>query len=199
VTEQAADLQVTARCFPSEFEAPFEILDLDSGCGILSMWQVLEHFGQASDAAELIRVTRFDPDVGAYAIAIAVALADLGLSVAFHTETDPDPAPVEREFYREAAARGIIPQPALSAMELGLRLEEGAVAIVLYEALDGATYGHFTPVLAIGGDVVDAPNESGFCTTDFEARWRRPGILRQCVIVSEGRKTADGAELRRTP
>lgn len=180
-------MTMPGRDFPLPSEAPPELRDLDGSCGLLAAWQVLWFFDRVPAPGELCRVSRFDPAVGTFAIGLAVALRHLGLSVDFFSDVDPDPTPVERDLYREAAARGVVPRPALDLPTLGKRLADGAVAIALYEAQDGARYGHFTPVLAVAGPDVVAPNEGGLDAADFEARRQRPGIFRQCVIASAPR------------
>ena len=85
--------------------------------------------------------------------------------------------------YALTADLGIRVTPGMSLVQPASRLTDDTVAIVLFRAVAGESWGHFSPVLA--GTPMQFPNEVGdFSLDEIEALRQSPGLFRPCVIAS---------------
>lgn len=170
--------------FPTPADAPRSLLTLPGGCGPLAAWLVLRHFGRRVAARRVVEACRYTAEHGTFTIGLALGLRELGLRVRFHSEPDPEPPALEEACYAAAKEAGV---EVGGALELAALLDEvgrDCVGVVLYDA-DGAE-AHLSPLLGSDGrHLVLATAATEIDSAEFDAAWRAPGILRQCVLVSQ--------------
>src|SRR5215204_4373283 len=93
--------------FPDYWDAPFQLLQLDGSCGVITAWGVLKYFRKRASSARLIKSCRYTKKHGTFTIALAVALREHGLTVKFFSEPDPNPNAIEKSCYRLAEKLGV--------------------------------------------------------------------------------------------
>ena len=172
------------RAFPDPSDAPAALLRLEGNCGPVSAWMALKHLRKRVAAERVVRACRHSAGYGTFTVALAVGLRELGLEVEFFSEPDPDRQPAEVRCYARAEQTGVPVNAAIDLPDLLARVDDRHVAIVFYDA--DAETGHFSPLAGCEDERLVLPNDpaGGMEADRFEALWRAPGILRQCVLVS---------------
>jgi hypothetical protein len=145
---------------------------------------VLRYFRKRTNVHGIIQQCRHTKKHGTFTIALAVALREHGLNVEFHSDRDPKPQRIERQMYRRAKILGIALCAAIPIEQLTAKIRDGKVAIVYFDTDEH--YGHFSPLTAIHkGRLILPYTDCGSMSIDeFDAKWKRPGVCRQCIIVS---------------
>ncbi|PPB85479.1 cysteine peptidase family C39 domain-containing protein [Acinetobacter soli] len=165
---------------------PESLLHLEANCGVFSLWMLFQHHGIEMDVGEIARLCQHDPEQGTFTIALAVALDTLGFQVAFYTDEDPHIDASERKLYQEARTRDIAIEPAISYEAIQTAIEQGKMAIVSYDTLDGV--GNQSLVYSI--------DDQEICFFDsfdpmpklvFEHQRKADGICRQVILIDDRR------------
>jgi len=170
--------------FPSYFDAPNKLLQLDSNCGLVTAWSILKYFKKRTSSAKLIELCCHTKKHGTFTIALAVALKKHGLNVSFFSEYDPNQHLIERRNYIIAKKIGINIQPAINLDLLLNNINSNNLAVVLYNTPENN--GHLSPLLGNDRNNLILPfSDEGFMTKqEFLIRWNEPEIYRQSLIVS---------------
>lgn len=173
-----------ARDFPHWCQAPKQLLELDSHCGLLAAWSVLRFFGRRVPVLKLIKGCSHTKRHGVFAVALAAGLKGFGLDVAFYTNPDSQIGSFESRCYVRARKVGVIAQPAMNLSTLLKERRRGKIPIVLFNT--DSDVGHFSPLLGRRrGNLLLPLAENGEMNVDeFLSRWSEEGILRQCIVVA---------------
>ncbi|MBK0062278.1 MULTISPECIES: cysteine peptidase family C39 domain-containing protein [unclassified Acinetobacter] len=165
-------------------EIPESLLNLEANCGIFALWMLFQHHGIEIDIAELVQATQHDEENGTFTIALAVALKRFGFDVSFYTDPDPYIDPNERLIYQQTETLHIPIDAALSYSDIQNAIENGQMAIVSYDTLDGV--GNQSLVYSI--------DEQEICFFDsfdpmpvavFEQQRNAEGICRQVILIND--------------
>src|SRR6266508_3291500 len=169
--------------FPDYSEAPPGLLAVDGHCGVLAAWTTLRHFGMRSSAARLLKACRYTTRHGVFSIGLAVALAEHGLGVTFYSQRDRRRQTLERRLYNRARRLGVVIRRATNLRRLLAAIDAHHVPIVFYNTDENV--GHFSPLLGMRRGRLLLPNtlEGSVAVSEFQRRWRAPGILRQAIMA----------------
>ena len=170
--------------FPTYFDAPLKLLQMESNCGLVTAWAILKYFRKRTSSAKLIELCRHTKKHGTFTIALAVALRQHGLKVSFFSEHDPNPNAIEKRCYRVAEKIGVDVQQAVSLDSLLLKISSRSLAVVLYDTPEGN--GHLTPLLGIDENNLILPfsDEGSMSSQEFLTRWNKPEIYCQSLVAS---------------
>ncbi len=173
-------------CYRDCGEAPVEFKDSPSGCGLVSVWMLLDHFDYPIDRDQIIRFLDWTEAEGTSAIAIACLFKRLGFDSVFYTDEDPDIQDTEIPFYQLASVLELPIKPAINLTQVGERIGEGSHFIALYrEDLSDLEFGHFSPITGTCDNSVQlaysAVGDLDF--DDFRARWKCDGFPCQLIEV----------------
>lgn len=169
---------------PQVDEAPLELLSLESNCGPLTIWWILQYFGRRVGAKRIVRDSHHSAKAGVYAICMATCLREYGFRVRFFSDEDARPHLAEKLCYSRSKSLGIEICPAVVAETLLKQLKSDNLLIVLYNKDNGDA--HYSPVTGFSEKYLKLPFEpSGrIRREDFQKRWDNGEILRQSILVS---------------
>ncbi|WP_130802903.1 cysteine peptidase family C39 domain-containing protein [Acinetobacter ihumii] len=163
---------------------PESLLNLEANCGVFALWMLFQHHGIEINIAELIQATQHDEEHGTFTIALAVALKNFGFDVSFYTDPDPDIDDSERLTYQQAQALNIPIHSALSYLEIQTAIENGKMAIVAYDTLDGV--GNQSLVYSIDKqDICFFDSFEPMPAALFEQQRAAEGICRQVILIDD--------------
>ena len=164
---------------------PRELENLDGHCGPLSLWLVLNSFGQQISPSEIIKQSKYTKKYGTFTISLAVALKRWGYKVDFYSDPDPNPKPIEIKSYKEAEGLGIRVQPPLSIEDLLAEIQNGKTVIVYYNTPEDQ--GHYSPLLGKNGEYLLLPLADGgkVRESDFIKYRQAPEIYRQSISITK--------------
>lgn len=173
--------------FPKCSQAPKTIQALDGPCGPLAAWGVLRYFRKRTSVARLLKACSHTNQQGTFAIALAVALREHQVWVEFYAEPDPLPHAIEKHYHQRAAELGIDRREPPELETILSLISPDCIPILLYNADDNI--GHFSPIVGIDGDQVAMPytDERLMAKAELQNRWSAPDILRQCILVRQGK------------
>jgi len=128
---------------------------------------------------EILRACKHSEADGTYTVCLADALQQFGFNVSFHSELDSAPTDVELDSYKRIQV--MRPKPLSHLIRAS---KSGASVIVSYAARGGE--GHFSPLAGVRGRsiLLAYTLEREMLISDFEKRWRSPGVLRQAISAT---------------
>ncbi len=163
---------------------PEPLLNLEANCGVFAVWMLFQHHGIEMDIAEIIQACQHDCENGTFTIALAVALQRFGFNVSFYSDEDPDIDESERRIYDEARALNIQILPALEFQEIQAAIQNGQMAIVSYDTLDGI--GNQSLIYSIDDEeICFFDSFDPMAKALFEQQRQADGICRQTIMIDD--------------
>ncbi|MEB3767757.1 cysteine peptidase family C39 domain-containing protein [Acinetobacter sp. MD2] len=165
-------------------DIPDALMNLDANCGVFAVWMLLQHHGIQMNIADLAQTCRHDAEDGTFTIALAIALKKLGFEVSFYTAPDPNIEVMERQCYQDAQKMQIPIEGVLSYSKLRSAIENGKMAIVYYDTLDGI--GNQSLVYSIDDqDICFFDSFEPMPKHIFEQQRHAEGICAQVILIDD--------------
>ncbi|MEB3754140.1 cysteine peptidase family C39 domain-containing protein [Acinetobacter sp. MD2(2019)] len=165
-------------------EIPDALTHLEANCGVFALWMLLQHHGVHIEIADLAQACRHDAEEGTFTIALSLALKKLGFDVSFYTAPDPNISASERQCYADAKALNIPIKAALTYAEIQHSIEQGNMAIVYYDTLDGI--GNQSLVYSIDDrEICFFDSFESMPKQIFEQQRHAEGICAQAILIDD--------------